>query len=77
MNRFQLEESIMACWGTKEDIMLVSERIMEDDELSTDSLTNVLVGVAEMHDMRCKKMFEIFEAMISSGHITTSSEELT
>jgi hypothetical protein len=77
MNRFDLEEAIMSCWGTKEDIQLVSERVLEDDELSQDSLANVLTGMAEMHDMRCKKLFEIFEEMISSGRITGDvSEEI-
>lgn len=76
MNRFDLEDAIMSCWGTKEDIRLVSERVLEDEELSQDSLVNVLEGIAEMHNMRCKKLFEIFEGMISSGHITTDLSEI-
>ena len=76
MNRFDLEDAIMSCWVTKEDIRLVSERVLEDEELSQDSLVNVLEGIAEMHNMRCKKLFEIFEGMISSGHITTDLSEI-
>lgn len=76
MNRFDLEESIMSCWGTKEDIDLISARVLEDEELSPDSLTNALVGLAELHEMRCKRLFEIFEAMISSGRITADASEI-
>lgn len=76
MDRFELEDAIMSCWGTQEDIRLVSERIMEDEDLSQDSLVNALEGIAEMHNMRCKKLFEIFESMISSGHITTDLSEI-
>lgn len=76
MNRFELEDAIMSCWGTKDDVRLVSERVMEDEDLSQDSLANVLEGIAEMHDMRCKKLFEIFESMISSGHITVDLSEI-
>jgi hypothetical protein len=68
MNRFDMEEMIMSCWGTKEEINLVSERVMEDD-LSQDNIVNALVGIAELHDMKCKKLFEIFEEMISNGEI--------
>ena len=74
MNRFDMEEMIMSCWGTKEEIDLVSERIMEDD-LSRDRIVNALVGMAELHDMKCKKLFEMFEEMISSGQISVPEGE--
>lgn len=76
MNRFDLEESIMSCWGTKEDIGLISERVLEDEELSPDSLANALVGLAELHEMRCRRLFEIFEEMLSSGRITGDASEI-
>lgn len=69
-----MEEMIMSCWGTKEEIELVSERIMEDD-LSKDSIVNALVGMAELHDMKCKKLFEIFEEMISAGQISGPDDQ--
>lgn len=76
MNRFNLEESIMSCWGTKEDISLVSERVQEDGDLSPDSISNALLGLAELHEMRCRKLFEIFEGMVSSGQIKTDDSEI-
>jgi hypothetical protein len=75
MNRFDLEESITSCWNTKEDISLVSERVLEDDDLSKEQIANALAGIAEMHEMRCKKLFEIFESMISSGAVSNIGVE--
>jgi hypothetical protein len=75
MNRFELEESIMSCWSTKEDIMLVSERVMEET-LSEDQLANVLTGIAELHELKCRKLFEIFEGMLSSGRIINEELEI-
>lgn len=74
-NRFELEDSITSCWGTKEDISLLCERVLEDD-LSKDTIANVLTGIAEIHEMRCRKLFEIFESMISSGLIITDNSNL-
>jgi len=76
MDRFKLEDSIMSCWGTKEDMDLISSRILEDDDLSRDSLSNALTGLAEIHEMRCRRLFEIFEEMVSSGQITTDISEI-
>jgi hypothetical protein len=76
MDRFKLEDSIMSCWGTKEDMDLISSRILEDDDLSRDSLSNALTGLAEIHEMRCRRLFEIFEEMVSSGQITTDLSEI-
>ena len=70
MDRFNMEESIMSCWQTKEDMLLISERLLEDNELSKDSLANAIVGLGEIHEMRCRKLFEIFEEMIHSGRIS-------
>jgi hypothetical protein len=76
MDRFKLEDSIMSCWSTKEDMDLISSRILEDDDLSKDSLSNALTGLAEIHEMRCRRLFETFEEMISSGRITSDLSEI-
>lgn len=74
MNRFDMEEMIMSCWDTKEDIKLISESIVEGD-LSKDSIVNALVGMAELHDIKCKKLFDIFEEMISAGQISIPDDQ--
>lgn len=75
MNRFEMEEMIMSCWATKEDIELVSERFLDENESSKDKITNALVGIAELHDMKCRKLFEIFEIMISNGEISSENPQ--
>lgn len=75
MDRFKLEDSITSCWGTKDDLDLICERVMEDD-LSKDTIVNALAGLAEIHEMRCRRLFEIFEGMIGSGLIITDNSDL-
>jgi hypothetical protein len=66
MDRFDLEEAIMACWSTAEDISLLVEK---STELSDDELLNGLVGLKSLHNLRCEKAFNILEELIAYGAI--------
>ena len=69
MDRFELEDAIMACWHTSDDINLVTQQILDgaDDK---DKLSNALIGIQELHNLRCQRVFDIFEALITTGAIT-------
>ena len=32
--------------------------------LPEDDIANVLIGLSELHDIRCKKLFNVFESMV-------------
>jgi hypothetical protein len=68
-DRFGLETAIMNAWNTADDLGLLVDAVM-NDELDTDELANTLLGLQQLHQIRSKKAFEIFESMISSGQIT-------
>lgn len=68
MNRFLLEEQIQASWNTKDDIDLLRETILDKD-LSKDEIIDALIGISQLHEMRCEKVFETFKKMISKGKI--------
>ena len=69
MDRFELEDAIMACWHTSDDLKLVAQQILDgaDDK---DNLANALIGIQELHNLRCQRVFDIFEALITTGAIT-------
>ena len=65
MDRFDLEEQIQTVWQTKEDLDAVTERIMEDTvEMTSDQISNVLIGISELHETRMWKLWQIFETMV-------------
>jgi len=68
MTRFDLEQAIMACWNTGEDINLVSSKALEG-KMTEDELSNALIGIEQLHDMRCEKVFDIFEELIRIGEL--------
>ena len=66
-DRFNLEEEIQNVWQTKDDLNAVTERIMEDtvsDSMTSDQITNVLIGLSELHETRMWKLWQIFETMV-------------
>ena len=65
-DRFNLEAEIMNVWNTKDDLQSITGRMMDDPDgpLTEDEIANVLIGLTELHDIRCKKLFNVFEAMV-------------
>ena len=65
-DRFNLEEEIQNVWQTKDDLDAIAERVYDDPDgpMTEDEIGNVLIGLSELHDIRCKKLFRVFETMI-------------
>jgi len=68
-SRFELEDSLTACWGTKEDLELLYEEVLEGNS-SNEELANAILGLVRLHDLRSAKAFRIFEEMIRKGSIS-------
>ena len=65
-DRFDLEEEIMNVWCTAEDLDTILYRIMDaaDGPPTEDEITNMLIGLKEIHNSRCIKLWDIFETMV-------------
>jgi hypothetical protein len=60
-----LEQAIMACWNVKDDLDLVAESVLEETQ-TQDELANTLIGLGAIHELRCQKLFEIFERVVAN-----------
>ena len=67
-DRFNLESEIMHVWNTKDDLESITSRMMDDPDgpMTEDQIGNVLIGLSELHDIRCKKLFNVFESMVKA-----------
>ena len=73
-DRFNLEAEIMNVWNTKDDLESITSRMMDDpDPMSEDDIANVLIGLSELHDIRCKKLFNVFESMVKNNCFTKNN----
>lgn len=74
ITRFDLEQAIMECWGTEQDIELISDSIsdcdLQDNSIDVDDILNALIGLQRLHKLRCTKLYDIFSTLIEKRQIT-------
>jgi hypothetical protein len=58
-----MEQQIMECWHVVSDIKTLSEEVIEGD-YSKDQITNVLLGIEHLYDIRFNKLFRTFEKFL-------------
>ena len=77
-DRFNLEEEIQSVWGTVEDLDTILYRIMDAHEgpPSEDDITTMLMGLKEIHNSRCMKLWDVFETMVQQKN-SFLTEEVT
>ena len=77
-DRFNLEEQIQNVWQTKDDLNAITERIYDDPDgpMTEDEISNVLIGLSELHEIRCKKLWRIFETMVREKCFVTKEVSL-
>ena len=75
-DRFNLEEEIQNVWQTKDDLNAIAERHYDDPDgpMTADELSNVLIGLSELHETRMKKLWRVFETMIQQKNSFLSEE---
>jgi hypothetical protein len=66
-NRFDFEQQIMSCWNVTTDIKDLSEEVLEGD-MTKDQITNVLMGMEQMYEIRFNKLFRQFEQLVREYH---------
>ena len=70
-DRFDLESAIQTVLNTKDDLELITQQMVDGPEpMTEDELANVMIGLSELHDIRCKKLFSVFETMLREKSFT-------
>jgi hypothetical protein len=59
-DRFDFEQQIQKCWLITDDIYDLAGAVLEND-LSHDQITNALLGLREINEIRFNKLWELFE----------------
>jgi hypothetical protein len=68
-DRFDLEQQILKCWNVTEEIELLNENVLENDDLTKDDISNYLLGLQTMYELKFEKLFRQFEEMIKDKKI--------
>lgn len=63
-NQFDMEQQIMTCWSVCEDLDTLMEGVLERG-MTPDQISNVLIGMKELYQLKFQTLWEHFEAMCS------------
>ncbi len=77
-DRINLEEEIQNVWQTKDDLDAITERILDDPNgpMTEDQMANVLIGLSELHETRCKKLWKVFESIVKERGFNESNTRI-
>lgn len=59
---FELEQQIQNCWAVTDDLQLLLEGVL-DKGMSTDEISNALLGMKAMYELKFDKTFSTFEEL--------------
>ena len=71
-----LEEEINKVWATSDDLDTVLYRMLDAFEgpPTEDELSNLLEGLKELHNSRCMKLWDTYEAVLKTGKVSPYAE---
>jgi HD-like signal output (HDOD) protein len=59
--QFDLEQGILNCWNICEDMKIIAENVLEAKTVDRDKVANMLLGMAELYQLKFEKTFSDFE----------------
>lgn len=62
-DRFDFEQQIMSCWNVTTDLKDLNEGVLESN-LSKDQISNTLMGIEQLYELRFNKLFQQFETLV-------------
>lgn len=61
MKVFDLEQQILNCWNVTSDLGLLLEYVIESDTFDRDNISNVVLGLEELYQLKFDRCFRTFE----------------
>lgn len=61
MKQYTLEDRMMACWNVVEDIDSLYSYVMESEKLDRDFISNYLLGLSTIYELKHQECFAEFE----------------
>lgn len=67
-NRFDFEQQLLEVWGITNDLKTLTEAVLERG-LTQDQISNVLIGIEQLYDLKFEKLWSMFENGVCEGGI--------
>jgi hypothetical protein len=72
-DRFDLEQQILDCWKIVDDIKLLDKNVLEGKiegrNLTQDEISNYLLGLESIYELKFEQLFDTFGSLIKQSKI--------
>lgn len=72
-DRFDLEQEILECWKIVDDIKLLDKNVLEGkvegENLTQDEISNYLLGLESIYELKFQRMFDTFSSLVKQKKI--------
>ena len=72
-DRFDLEQQILECWKIIDDIKLLDKNVLEGKveggTLTQDEISNFLLGLETIYNLKFEQMFDTFSKLVNEKKI--------
>jgi len=69
-DRFKLEECITSLYQINEDLQsMLDQEFDTQDGLTEDQKMNIVIGMMELHKIRCDATWQVMEQLIKQGNL--------
>lgn len=75
-DRFDLEQDILNCWNVVTDIKELNRAMLDRRKLTEDEISNYLLGLETIYQVKFERLFETFEQMIHNRKFDESKDEV-
>ena len=69
-DRFDLEQQILDCWHVTDDLNMLLDHIMESDNLDKDRVSNIVLGMEALYNLKFQRCFDTFETLLQEKKIS-------
>lgn len=70
VDRFDLEQQILKCWNVTDDIDLLYRNLLDGPaEMDVDEMSNALLGIKTLYEMKFNELFNTFEKLVHEKKI--------
>lgn len=73
--RFELEQRIMSCWSVVDDLKAIYTAHQDRRAMSVDEMSNVLMGLEHLYNIKFEALFECFEKYLMEVHEGEEAKE--
>lgn len=68
MKPYELDQKIMGCWQITNDLDSLFRDVVETDKLDRDTISNAILGLKTIYDMKFNHLYTDYETMLKELH---------